>query len=88
MELCTCSLWSPSHTLLHVPTSTANVSGTYGVLDHFVPVPPTSGQQGSMSDGIPSVASSAQYQACVAASLIVSREPSSSGDDDGVQEIE
>ena len=78
---------SPSHTLPPAPTTTNNNSGTYGISGRYVPVSPTSSHQG-MLDRIPSVASTSQYQACMAASLSPSREPPLSGDDDGVAEIE
>ena len=68
---------SPSQTLLPVPKTTANNSGTYGVPSYYVPTPPTSVQQ-VMLDGIPSTDSIAQYQAYMDASLSASWEPSSS----------
>ena len=41
-----------------------------------------------MSDGIPNSTSVSQYEACMAASLSVSGETQSSGDEVGVAEIE
>ena len=64
------------------PVPTTGVPGQYG------PQPPAPSQQGS-SDGVASSASVAsQYETLMAASLSASGEPPSSGDDDGVAEIE
>ena len=75
-------------TLPHVPTNTANNSGTYGVPGQYGSTPPASGQQG-LPDGVPTSAREAsQYETSMAASLSASGEPPSSGDEGGMSEIE
>ena len=75
-------------TLPPVPTNTAHNSGKYGVPGQYGPTPPASVHQ-VLSDGAPSSAREvSQYETLMAASLSASGEPSSSGDDDRVAEIE